>query len=100
MFVYNVTVSIDPSIEKDWVEWMKSTHVPQVMATGMFIEHKMLKLLTEVEDQGVTYAMQYLFDDMAKYDRYQAEFAPALQADHTSRYKDRFVAFRTVLQLI
>lgn len=100
MYIYNVTVSIDPAIEQEWLAWMKQVHIPDVMATGLFVEHKIMKLLNEIEGQGVTYAIQYTFDDMSKYERYQNEFAPTLQAQHSQRYKDRFVAFRTILELI
>jgi len=31
-------------------------------------------------------------------EQYQKEFATALQADHSARYKDKFVAFRTLLE--
>jgi hypothetical protein len=32
--------------------------------------------------------------------KYQEIEAPALQADHNQRYKDKFVAFRTILEEI
>jgi len=37
---------------------------------------------------------------MNHYEKYQAQHAPALQADHTNKYKDRFVAFRTLLEIV
>jgi hypothetical protein len=37
---------------------------------------------------------------MEHYERYRAEFAPALQAEHTARYRDQFVAFRTLLEWV
>jgi hypothetical protein len=42
----------------------------------------------------------YLAPDQASLDRYQTEFAPALQQDHAALYQGRFAAFRTTLQLI
>ncbi|MES2629758.1 MAG: DUF4286 family protein [Bacteroidota bacterium] len=99
MILYNVTVSLDESIHEDWLQWMKDKHVPDVMATGCFIENKMLRLLNE-EDNGITYAMQYLSPDMDTYERYQSEFAPALQHEYRERYKDKFAAFRTILEVV
>ena len=32
--LYNVTVSIDKDVEKEWLEWMKKVHIPDVMRTG------------------------------------------------------------------
>ena len=31
MIIYNVTVSLSPEIEKDWLNWMKSKHIADVM---------------------------------------------------------------------
>jgi len=27
MILYNVTVSLDPSIHADWLEWMRNVHI-------------------------------------------------------------------------
>ena len=30
MYTYNVTVSVDASVHEEWLEWMRSTHMPEV----------------------------------------------------------------------
>ena len=100
MIVYNVTVNIDPSIHQEWLDWMLTKHIPEVMATGCFLENKVLKLLKETENDGYTYAFQYLCESQAKLEEYQKNYAPQLQKDHTSRYENKFVAFRTVLEVV
>ena len=42
----------------------------------------------------------YLSPSKALMDKYQLEFAPALQKDHMQRYEGRFAAFRTMLEVI
>jgi hypothetical protein len=37
---------------------------------------------------------------MESYEEYRKNFAPALQAEHTAKFKDRFVAFRTLLEIV
>jgi len=100
MIVYNVTVNIDPAIHQEWLNWMLSKHIPEVMATGCFLENKVLRLIKESENEGYTYAFQYMCESQAKLEYYQKNYSPKLQADHSSRYKDQFVAFRTVLEVI
>lgn len=101
MILYNVTVSIDPEIHDEWVQWMKTKHLPDVMATGLFLENRMLRLLSQAPDEsGPTYAFQYVCRDQETLERYQKEFAPALQEEHTERYKGKFVAFRTILEYV
>lgn len=99
MFIYNVTVNIADDAHNQWLRWMREIHIPEVMKTGCFIDSQMLKVLY-VEDEGHTYSIQYKFLEMADMERYQKEFAPALQADHKALFADKFVAFRTLLQMI
>ncbi|MBI3238624.1 MAG: DUF4286 family protein [Flavobacteriia bacterium] len=97
--LYNVTVSIDPTCETEWLEWMRSAHIPEVMNTGCFLESRLSKVHGE-EEGGVTYAVTYVAYSQEHLDRYGREFAPALQADHSGRFNGRFAAFRTTLSVI
>jgi len=99
MILYNVTISIDDSVHDDWLEWMKNKHIPDVLATGLFIENKIFKIITE-EGSENTYSIQYFLRSMEDYDKYKNEFAPKLQSEHSKKYKDKFVAFRTLMELV
>jgi hypothetical protein len=99
MIIYNVTVKVDHDVHDDWLSWMKEVHIPDVMRTGKFVEHQIAKVLVDDHD-GTTYAIQYKCSSMQDLESYQAEHAPALQRVHAERYKDKFVAFRTLLELI
>lgn len=98
MFIYNVTVTLEESIHDEWLKWMKEIHIPDVMRTGIFIENKICKLITE--ESEITYALQYTFRRMEDYHAYQKEFAPKLQKEHSDKFKDKFAAFRTILEII
>jgi hypothetical protein len=97
--IYNVTISLDKEIEQDWIQWMKETHLPEVMETGMFLEHRFTKILSEEVD-GISYSVQYLAADMAAYEQYKEKFAPLLQKKGLEKFPGKFAAFRTLLALI
>lgn len=99
MILYNVTVSIDPAIAEDWLQWMRTQHIPDVMATGCFIESRISRVHGE-EDGGITYAITYLSPDNEKMEEYKELHAPKLQLEHSTRYAGRFAAFRTILSVI
>ncbi|MDX1476991.1 MAG: DUF4286 family protein [Saprospiraceae bacterium] len=96
--IYNVTVKVDPEIETEWLTWMQDVHIPEVLDTGCFTGCAIRKLRFPKDDDGSTYTFQYHCARMADLDRYHNEFAAALQRDHSERYRDRFVAFRTILE--
>lgn len=100
MLLYNVTVKIEKSVHNEWLRWMLTKHIPEVMATGCFVRNQVGRLISHEEEDGITYALQYYCKDGATLDHYMKEFAPALQQDHRERFGDKFVAFRTVLDLL
>lgn len=77
---------------------MKQVHIPDVMATGCFKDAQLRRLLYADETDGVTYSIQYRCESMNDIETYQTNHASRLQADHTDRYKDRYVAFRTLME--
>ena len=74
-------------------------HIPDVLKTGLFDDHKICRILND-EPHGKTYAIQYFCKDMDTFQRYQKDFAPALQADHSQRFQNKYVAFRTLMEVL
>jgi len=100
MIIYNVTVNINDEVHDEWVAWMRNVHIPDVMATGFFLENRFAKVLLTKDEGGVTYSVQYLCKNMADLQAYQGSHAPRLQADVKEKYDGKFVAFRTVLETV
>lgn len=100
MILYNVTVNIEKHIEEEWVLWMKQTHIPDVLATGMFMENRFYRILHDSEDGSVNYSVQYFTDSMEKIMEYQHKFAQKLQDDVKAKFQDKFVVFRTLLETV
>jgi len=99
MILYNVTVSVDSTISNEWLQWMKDTHIKEVMATDLFESFSIYKVLLQSDD-SLTYSVQYFTTSMAKLQKYQAQFAPSLQAKVLQRFGDKAMAFRTVLETV
>lgn len=99
MILYNVTVSIDYDVHTNWLKWMKEVHVPNVLATGLFIENKIAKIHAE-EEGGVSYSIQYLLKSWEDYHNYKKNFSLELQKEYHAAYGNKSVAFRTVLEIL
>ena len=100
MILYNVTVKIDNDVAAEWLQWMQTVHIPDVMRTGYFSENRILKLLGDDDTEATTYAIQYFCSSIEQYENYNELFAPALREQHTNKFKNKFVAFRTLLEII
>jgi hypothetical protein len=99
MVLYSVTVNVLEEIHDEWIGWMRDKHVPDVMNTGCFVMHKIMRL-KEPKQDGITYSFQYYCESPEKLAEYQTKHAPALQAEVNQKYANKFVAFRTILDVI
>ncbi|NVK27123.1 MAG: DUF4286 family protein [Flavobacteriia bacterium] len=99
MLLYNVTVNVDDTALEDWLLWMKDDHIPDVLQTGLFVGATFSRLLVD-EEQGTTYSIQYRLKDMESFHIYQEMYAEGLQAEHQKRFKDKTVAFRTIMEVV
>jgi DNA replicative helicase MCM subunit Mcm2 (Cdc46/Mcm family) len=98
MIIYNVTVNIDQSVHDEWLQWMRQVHIPDVMRTGYFVANKILKVMVDQESGGETYSIQYTCNSMNDYLEYEHNHAPRLREEHAEKFKNKFVAFRTLLE--
>ena len=100
MIAYNVTIKIDAHIESDWLKWQKEKHIPALMATGLFTEYKCFRLLKQEDSDGITYVTQYFCHSIESYEKYISEFAPDHQGETFARWKNQFITFDTVMEIV
>jgi hypothetical protein len=98
MIIYNVTIKVEASIADQWLEWLQREHIPDVLQTGCFSSHKLVRLLEVDDSEGPTYAVQYSADSEADYKRYIERHAAGLRDKSLQRWGGRFIAFRSVMQ--
>ena len=100
MIIYNVTVKVESSISDDWLRWLQVEHIPEILATGCFSGYRVARLL-EVDDEGATtYTVQYEAPSQQHYQQYIDQFAPSMRAKSYEKWGDRFIAFRTVMEVV
>lgn len=100
MIVCNMTIKVDPAIEKAWVQWQQQQHIPDIMASEQFTHWKMFRLLEQDDAEGMTFVIQLFAATMEHYYCYIEQYAPLLQQKAFSKWGDRFIAFRTVMEVV
>lgn len=100
MILYNVTVAVDIKVETEWKTWMKDVHIPEVMETGKFVKHSFYKVMSNEQEDSVSYSIQYFAESMKELQLYMAIDAQELQQKALAAFPDKFAAFRTVLQSV
>lgn len=100
MIIYNITIKVDWSIAEDWLEWMQNTHIPEVLGSGCFDRHQMVRLLQVDETEGPTYAAQYYAPTLSRYDYYLQHFAPAHRKQITEKWGEKYIDFHSLMQVV
>jgi len=100
MIIYNVTVKVEHAIARQWLDWLKEEHIPDIISTGCFTHATILHLLEADDDEGITYAVQYHTTDKTLYDRYVEKFAEEMRKKATGKWGSQFIAFRSVMHVV
>jgi hypothetical protein len=100
MIVYNVTINIDADVHDEWLKWMLEKHIPDVLATGLFLESRMSRMLIDEEEGGVTYSIQYTLESMERMEEYEQNHASRLREEVNRKYEGKFGAFRTTMEVV
>ncbi len=100
MIIYSVTISVDESIEEEWLKWMRKIHIPEVMNTGCFISCRFSRLTSHREEGSVSYSAQYSCHSGHELNEYKQKFASELQQKSVTEFADKMHAFRTELEVI
>lgn len=100
MIVYNITTKIHPSIEKEWIPWQKEVQIPGILSTGLFTDHKFLRLLEQDETDGITYVIQYFTSSIEEYKKFIDEFATPFGEKTAEKWRDKYISFQTVMQIV
>ena len=100
MIIYNVTIKVDAPVADEWVQWMKAEHMADLLNTGLFTECKLCKLLEQDESDGITYAAQYFCNSLKEYNDYIDNHAITMREKGNRAFGGKFVAFRTVMEVL
>ena len=100
MIIYNVTIKVENAVADAWVNWMKTEHMADLMSTGLFVDCRLCRLLDQDETEGVTYAAQYFCEHLQQYNIYIDKFAEKMRDKGFKLFGGKFVAFRTVMEII
>ena len=99
MLLYNVTIGIDRDAEQEWLQWMKARYVPAVLNTGMFLDAKIYKVLHDDENEAtVSYSVQFFAESIIQVSEYLEKYEPGFGAELLLKFRDKHVAFRTLLE--
>jgi hypothetical protein len=100
MMICNVTFKVDQAVHDAWLAWMRETLIPAVMATGLFLDHRLCRLQDQEGDPDPTYVVQYTAEGPAQFQSYERQYAASFTRVMSDRFGTRCLAFRTWMTVI
>jgi|SRR6516165_8230480 len=100
MIVYNISIKIPWEIEKEWQQWAKEIDIPWIMATDLFHDVKIYRLLDNDEAEGPTFIIQCFTLSLKSYKIFVENFAADHELRVLEKWGNQLVSFRTAMQLV
>ncbi|MEA5460516.1 DUF4286 family protein [Arcicella sp. LKC2W] len=98
MLIHNITYNIDTKLEEEFLTWMRTVHIPNVMKTGFPKTQKIMRLLTELDNGGTTFSVQYKFDSIEGFEVFENDYLDDLHDEVHKKYKGNYVHFVSLLE--
>ncbi|MDR1729152.1 MAG: DUF4286 family protein [Prevotellaceae bacterium] len=99
MIVFNTTYLVSLDVHDAWLQWISFRHIPSMLDTSFFIEHRLFKVLVD-EEQGITYSLQFSSPDMATIEEWQKKHRAETEADLRETFGESVMSFSTLLEEI
>lgn len=96
MITYQVEVVVPATLVDQWVQYMTSEHINDVLATGYFASARLVKLIDTISGDAAVFRVIYRAHSLEALNSYRRDSAPALQAHHTMMFGDAVKATRSV----
>ncbi len=100
MTVYNTTFVIHSVLEADFVAWLRTVYLPSAAASGAFARPTVMRVLTRIEPDTESIAVQLPATDSAGADRWLNETAALLRDDLHARWGNRMMFFTTPMETV
>jgi hypothetical protein len=75
-------------------------YIPEVMASGFFTEHRIMRLLSEDEENGQTFAVQFNMPSATYINLEHNNLLAKYDLLARKNFGDKVLFFRTVLELV
>ncbi len=98
MIIYNTTYTLDAAIKHEWTYWVRTDYLPAIFETGLVSASRVLRLISDVGQQGVVYTIQLEFSDLNTYETYFADHVDLFYGRMAFRFGTKLASFSTVLE--
>lgn len=100
MHIYNITFGVDPAVETEFIDWLRSEFIPVSTADGeYFTKPELMRVLTTESDAN-SLALHLRADSLNDINLWYEDHGSRLFDHIQQRWQGRVVFFGTTLSII
>lgn len=100
MIILNTTFVIHAPLECEFLQWVRQVYLPSAYAAGVFGSPTVARVLTRIEPDTESIAVQLTAADQKEAARWHDETASLLRDDLHARWGDRMMFFTTFMEVL
>ncbi len=97
MIIYNVTIKADLDISKFLKSWIIDDYLPEISKIDRVADAKLFRLLNVDVEDGITYCLQFYFEDMTNYNLFVAVDEMKFKNEILAKFSDKMILFSSLL---
>ncbi|MDE6556822.1 MAG: DUF4286 family protein [Duncaniella sp.] len=99
-YILNTTFHVLSSLEEEMLAWMKEKYVGRALEQGIFSNPQIARVMTQVEDNAESFAVQLATTDIVRGNEWLASDAFRLLEELRSKHGENVLFFSTWLEVI
>lgn len=100
MLIFNTTYQVTTNHTENWIQWIKTEHIPFMLKSEVFIEPQITKIVGSEDETGTSFSVQFKINDMDTLVLWHNQYATEFQDKVSSKFGTEVVFFSTVLELL
>lgn len=100
MYIINITFLVSDAASAKWITWLRNEHIPGITATGLFHTPQLTKVLSQEQDGGVSYAVQYRSNNVDNIELWHHKYEQTIKAQCHTLFGDEVLFFSTILEVL
>jgi hypothetical protein len=100
MIIYNITTHVRWEIHEQWKRWLLEQLIPDMLATGLFSHHQLVRLLEAEDEEGPTYALQLYLDGDCSIEDYRKKHLENFKNEEKKMWGGNIYSFTSLMEVI
>lgn len=100
MLIYNTTYIVEESDINNFLIWINEYYIPQVQATKLLSNPKLLRVLTHQDGENQSFSLQWEVSDSQVLHKWYTTQGVKLNMELIKTFKDKVTGIPTLLEIL